>query len=95
MVSHSYLCFWVNCCCIISQVIIYLKVLKRWISILNHALFSSTLLVALFVIYLSPSHSFFVALVSLLSSFFVALVLRRARGENGYTNKSQKQCQER
>ena len=89
MVSHSYLCFWVNCCCIISQVIIYLKVLKCWISILNHALFV-IYLVALFVIYLSPSHSFFVALVSLLSSFFVALVLRRARGENGYTNKSQK-----
>ena len=43
VVSHSYLCNWVNYCSIISQVIIYLKVLKCWISILNLALFCSTL----------------------------------------------------
>ena len=48
---------WVNCCSIISQVIIYLKVFKRWISILNLALFSSTLPVALLVVDLSLSHS--------------------------------------
>ena len=57
VVSHSYLCIWVNCCSIISQVIIYLKLLKRWISILNLALFSSTLPVALLVVDLPPSHS--------------------------------------
>ena len=47
---YSYLCIWVNCCSIISQVIIYLKVFKRWISILNLALFCSKLLVALLVV---------------------------------------------
>ena len=57
VVSHSYLCIWVNCCSIISQVIIYLKVLKRWISILNLALFCSTLPVTLLVVDLPPSHS--------------------------------------
>ena len=43
VVSHSYLWIWVNCRSVISQVIIYLKVFKRWISILNLALFCSTL----------------------------------------------------
>ena len=57
VVSHSYLCIWVNCCSIFSQVIIYLKVLKRWISILNLALFCSTLPVALLVVDLLPSDS--------------------------------------
>ena len=51
------LCIWVNCCSIISPVLIYLKVLKRWISILNLALFCSTLAVALLVVDLPPSHS--------------------------------------
>ena len=50
VVSHSYLCIWVNCCSIISQVIIYLKVLKSWISILNLALFCSTLPVTLLIL---------------------------------------------
>ena len=50
IVSHSYLCIWVNCCSIISQVIIYLKVFKRWISILSLALFCSTLPVTLLVV---------------------------------------------
>ena len=49
-------CIWVNCCIIISQVIIYVKVLKHLISILNLALFCSTLPVAVLVD-LSPSHS--------------------------------------
>ena len=49
-------CIWVNCCIIISQVIIYVKVLKRLISILNLVLFCSTLPVAL-LLDLSPSHS--------------------------------------
>ena len=57
VVSHSYLCIWVNCCSIISQVIIYLKVLKHWISILNLALFCSTLPVALLIVDLPLSHS--------------------------------------
>ena len=57
VVSHSYLCIWVNYCSIISQEIIYLKVFKRWISILNLALFCSTLPVALLVVDLPPSHS--------------------------------------
>ena len=56
-VSHSYLCIWVNCCSIISQVIIYRKLLKRWISILNLALFSSTLPVPLLVVDLPLSQS--------------------------------------
>ena len=43
IVLHSYLCIWLNCCGIISQVIIYLKVLKRWIWNLSVALFCSTL----------------------------------------------------
>ena len=55
--SHFYLCIWVNHCSIISQVIIYMKELKRLISILNLALFCSTLPVALLVVDLSPSHS--------------------------------------
>ena len=50
VVSHSYSCIWVNYCSIISQEIIYLKVFKRWISILNLTLFSSTLPVALLVV---------------------------------------------
>ena len=50
-------CIWVNCCIIISQVIIYVKVLKHLISILNLALFCSTLPVAVLVD-LSPSQSF-------------------------------------
>ena len=37
VVLHSYLGIWVNYCSIISHKIIYLKVLKRWISILNLA----------------------------------------------------------
>ena len=57
VVSHSYLCIWVNSCSIVSQVIMYLKVLKRWISILNLALFCSALPVALLVVELPPSHS--------------------------------------
>ena len=57
VVSHSYLCIWLNCCSIISQEIIYLKVLKLWISILNLALFCSTLPDALLIVDLPPSHS--------------------------------------
>ena len=64
VVSHSYLCIWVNYCSIISQVIIICEnkiiisqVLNHWISILNLALFCSTLPVALLVVDLSPSHS--------------------------------------
>ena len=57
VVSHSYLWIWVNCRSVISQVIIYLKVSKHWISILNLALFSSTLPVALLVVDLSLSQS--------------------------------------
>ena len=57
IVLHSYLCIWLNCCGIISQVIIYLKVLKRWIWNLSVALFCSTLqaarcwLVSVFTLY--------------------------------------------
>ena len=84
VVSHSYLCIWVNNCSIISHVIIYLKVLKRWISILNLALFSSTLPVTLLIVDLSPSHFFCFGLLRTSScsaccrlisiSIFVALV---------------------
>ena len=55
--SHFYLCIWLNHCSINSRVIIYLKELKHFISILNLALFCSTLPVALLVVDLSPSHS--------------------------------------
>ena len=84
VVSHSYLCISVKCCSIISQVIIYLKLIKRWISILNLALFCSTLPVALPVVDLPPSHSLFLWLLRTSSrsarcrlvsvSIFVALV---------------------
>ena len=64
IVLHSYLCIWLNCCSIISQVIIYLNVLKRWISNLNLALFCSTLPAAPLVVDWSPS-LLFIDLVSL------------------------------
>ena len=57
VVSHSYLGIWVNSWSIISQVIIYLKMFKLWISILNLALFCSTLPVDLLVVDLPPSQS--------------------------------------
>ena len=60
IVSYFYLCIWVNRCSIISQVIIHLKVLKLIVSvsILNLALFCSTVPVALLVVDLFPSQSF-------------------------------------
>ena len=57
VVSHSYLCIWVNSWSIISQVIIYLKMFKLWISILNLDLFCSTLPVALLIVDFPPSNS--------------------------------------
>ena len=78
VVSHSYLCIWVNCCSIISQVIIYLKVLKRWVSILNLALFCLTLPVALLAVDLSPFQSFMLCVaqhLELLYSFSPCLRL--------------------
>ena len=69
---------WVNCCSIISQVIIYLKVLKRLISILNLALFCLTLSVALLVVDLSSSQSFMLCVaqhLELLCLFLICLRL--------------------
>ena len=63
------LCIRVNCCSIISQVIIYLKVLKRWISILNLALFCSTLPVTLLVVGLSRRCKPFLLCVEHIDSF--------------------------
>ena len=79
----------VNCCSVISQVIIFLKVLKCLISILNFALFCSTLTVGLLVVdlYLSHFGCFGLLRTSSLSircrlvsvSIFVALVCSKRR----------------
>ena len=79
IVSYSYLCIWVNRCSIISQVIIFLKVLKLIVSvsILNPALLCSTPRVALLVVDLSRlSQSFLLCVaqhLELLCSFSTCL----------------------